>query len=503
MTERSNELLNALSARGIRILTENKQVRLRAPSGTVLPEDLKKVHNLREEIIDLLKREQSIVYIPLQPRAAGTAVPLAGLQRHAWNYFKESGRLSWRMCATLDRVRGVLKTNLLESCIETLVQRHESLRTRIVTEKDTPSQQIDLPCESTLETIDLSHVRTSDRDERARCCADDFIQEKIDLSVGPLFAAKLLKLSRSEHVLVLAADHMISDGESAATLRRELWTLYQQAERGLPFSLPIQSLQFADYAVWQQQTYDTWRKEHEAYWKRHLSDAPHVQLPVQKRSTMVHGPAGSRLIVPFGEILSGQLRDVAKRERVLLAMVVLTVYVAVLSRWCDQRDMVLTFVLNGRNRPELVNMIGFLVEHLHLRIDISSEDCLLDVLHRINLEFLAACDHRDFNRVPDIVPECKTDIYFNWISQNLPVQFMETNDKHIEVEPFPFVRKALPFTFGSFFADSPHGITWGVEYQQDLFSESTIEWFGHHLMLFSAELAQHPRARVASIPMEL
>lgn len=447
--------------------------------------------------------------IPLRPRLAGCPVPLTAGQLWLWDdMIKRGTRLSeWRMCAASVRILGPLNTCLMRRSIEAVVQRHESLRTRIIQVDGIPRQHIDAASDDHFEVIDLAKVSPINVQREAKHVAQEFIEEKIDLSVGPLFDAKLLRLSNREHVLILALDHIVSDAVSYGILSRDIWTLYNQAAQGLPFSLPQLPVQFADYAVWQQRTYDAWLKKHEAYWRGRLTGAPRIQLPLGNGLAEVKHPTVSMLHIPFGKALSAKLRDVARRERTLLPLVVLTVYAAVVSRWCSQGDLVLGFASHGRHsRPELENMIGFLATGLLLRIEITKEESFLDLLKRVNLEFYSACNHQGIGRLRDIVPECTIDVGFNWITTNWSRRSVHQKgeaDGPVKMQPFPiqtFRSVEAPFLkFVPLFSDTAAGIIVTVLYRPDLFAKSTIERFGHSLRLFAAEFTQRPLASVASI----
>src|SRR6202000_2033096 len=109
--------------------------------------------------------------------------------------------------------------------------------------------------------------------------AQQFADEPIDLSVGPVFEAALLRISVREHVLILLLDHIVSDAASWGILSKEIWTSYSQAAHGQSSLLPNLSVQFPDYAVWQQRTHGAWLRKHEAYWRGHLSGAPRIRMP--------------------------------------------------------------------------------------------------------------------------------------------------------------------------------------------------------------------------------
>lgn len=497
----SAELLSSLHQRGVRLWVNNGELRFQAPRGVLSPVDLDGLRAHRKEIIELMNEVEASRDIPLQPRATGCPAPLTALQVR-WRKWitQENGGLSQRICTAM-RVSGLLRVDLLRTSLEVVFRRHESLRTRIVLIDGVLAQIVDASCDLKLDVIDLSEVSPSTAESRVLRCSEEFSREKIDLSVGPLFAAKLFKLSVSEHVLILALDHMITDGVSNNIVCREIWTAYHQLVRGLAPSLPQLPVQFADYAVWQQRTYGAWLRRHELYWRRRLAGAPKIQIPIEDRLIEVKNPVGATLEIPFGDALSARLRIVARREGVLLPVVVLTIYLAAMSHWCNQRDLVLTFLSNARYRPELQGMVGFLANVLYLRVEVTDDDSLSTLLKRVNFEFHSAYEHQDFGWVPDLVPECSTELHFNWLPPNwISTLIDDAQEGHgaLRIQPFP-LSLTWPFKFIPWFSDSPAGVTVLVGYRPDIFERTTVERFGKSLVLFAEQLSGRPSARVLSL----
>jgi len=455
--------------------------------------------------MEALEGSQFSLDIPLRPRPIGCPVPLIESQVTYWNALsKLKEPLSIRLRAGSMRIIGLLNTLLLQNSIEAIVHRHDSLRTRIVIVQGTPRQLIDPPGNYHLAVVDLTTTSRADVEREARRLAEEFLERKIDLSIGPLFDAMLFRLSDCDHVLLLALDHIVGDGISNGILSREIWTLYNQAAEGLPTSLPEMPLQFADYAVWLQQTYSARKKKDEAHWIGRMAGAPHVQLPVDSDLARIEQPVGAVLHLPFGKALSSGLRNVAQRERTLLPIVVLATFVAVTSHWCNQRDISVVFVSHGRHqRPELENMIGDLGHLLYFRIAISDGDSLTDLLRRVRHEFLSGMDHQDF--VPEIPAE-RTELMFNWggfpaYSSRWSVGQLRNVASRLSIRPFR-VKEAWPVKFWPFFSDTPAGIVVTVHYRPDLLKGFMIEQFGDNLRAVADKFVQHPVASVTSLSLK-
>jgi hypothetical protein len=443
--------------------------------------------------------------VPLRPRAYGCPIPPTTVQQIALHIRKERKLgLTARFCAVGTRICGELSAPLLERSVGAVLRRHESLRTRLVSIGGADFQEVDPPSDYHLQIVDLSGSDPAHLEDELSREVEDFAQEKIDPAVGPLFAARLFRLSRDAHVFVLSLDHLITDGISNNILHREIWTLYSQGASGSEFSLPKLAVQLPDYAVWQERTCDLWRRQHEAYWRKRLAGAPDTQLPTDAG---LSGPRTSKeLSVAFGNPLSVRLRELARRERTLPAMVLLAVYLSVMSRWCNQRDLTLMFVESGRWRCELSDMIGFLSYGLHLRIRIGAEDSFLGLLRQVDAEYRCACEHQDFWRVPLLMPEWglgrEITLYFNYLTNVQSAAKRVPLD--LDLQPFP-VRREIPgvYRLPLFFHDSEEEITACIGYRTDLFLRSRMERLGCHLRSAAHELTARPTTRISSVLADL
>lgn len=444
--------------------------------------------------------EKTAAAIALGPRSRDCEVPLAASQARYWRYVQDTGGRSFRLCGAALRIRGDLDVDLLRRCIEMLVHRHESLRTRIELTGERLTQQIEPPGEYSLDLVDLTGEPGEQRESHATQIAEAFIDDPVDLRAGPLFATKVLRLSASDHVLVVLMDHIISDIASCGVFNRELWALYEQGARGEPLYLPELAVQFADFAVWQHRTYPAWLEKHGPYWRDRLGGAPPLRIPPDH--TVVEGqkPRGTAVHFPMGHGLSARLRELAQRKRTLLPLIVLTLYAPAIVKLCDENDLLIKFVSHGRyQRPELESMIGFLANSLHLRIILSKEDSFLSLLERIQTEFFAAYNHQDFDQAPCLVPECATEVFFNWLPAPAKGKRndleLAAKAEMLRKQPFP-VRSIRPIRFLPMFADSPAGIGVTVNYRSDLFSAITLERFGQNLRAIAEAFATNPDSSV-------
>lgn len=466
---------------------------------------------------------------PIQPRMAGSTIPLTAAQRRVWNISVSPNglRLSLRLCASAVRILGPLDSTLLSKSLALVVSRHEALRSRIISIDGIPRLHIEDINDYALSIFDLSNLSLPEARQEALRLAQEFIDRRIDLSTELFFEARAWKLRDDEYVLVLLIDHMVSDGTSNGILTRELWSLYDLAARGESPVLPKPAVQFGDYAVWQARTYSAWMREHSAYWREHLSGVQPTVLPTDGTLSEPEGAVGTTVHIPFGNELTASLRAAARREGTLLSVLVLVAYSVVTSHWCRQEDILLSFPSHERQRPILRNVVGLIAGVLPLRIQVLNGQTLRELLMQVKSELSSALRHRDFDRVPDFIPECVSEVSFNWQTTHSERgaldhhTVLECADAFIRSVPQdterdgeqPQVNKlrilSLPartphnLKFASVIFDTPDGLHMAVAFRPDLLKQSTIERFGRNLLSVAEQLAERPSTTIASAMSEL
>lgn len=500
-----NDLMSALQLRGVRLWTEDGQLHFRAAKGALSQQDIDTLRARRAAIIEALEAAELMQGIPTTRRPAlQEPVPLTALQMRRWKYISEqSAGLSERTCIVAQHVLGPLDVDTLQASLQRIVRRHEALRSKIVLVGGVAMQCVDddLRCELLL--VDLENVPANDPKKVARLC-EELVKEKVDLCAGPLVAAKVFRVSAHEHVLVIVAEHMISDAVSCEIMAKEMWAAYHQTVQGRQCVLPEVAVQFPDYVLWQHRTHRAWLAKHEDYWRKRVAGVACDKLPIDRTAREREPPVAEIVSFSLGEAVTARLRILARRERSLLSLLVLALYSAALARWLSQRDLLLAFVSNARDRPELQGVVGFLADYLHLRIEVDEEECFIDLLSRLTREFRSAYEHQDYGRVPDLIPQCLPELGFNWIPK------AETRESFgpksaadaLEVRPFP-LQLAFPLPrprkMSTLFRDTDAAVMGAVAYRPDLLAADAVEQFVHSLRCFARQVSQRPHVPLASI----
>lgn len=502
--ENIGELLRRLETRGVRLSLENGEIRFQAPAGALSAQELSYLKTRRQQIFAYLNAEHVLSpHRPIQPRPAGCPVPLTARQLQVWNWLgTQPSRDSLRIGYVSMRINGPLQIALLRASMDSVIQRHESLRTQIVETDGIPQQHVVGIRNCKLDLIDLSNLPETAFEATVRHLSEEFILQRISLSDDPLFAALLLTHSNDDGVLIIAMEHMICDGYSIEIASREIWTVYRRLAIGLKPELSELSVQFPDYAVWQQETYEAWMTAHSAYWLQHLSGVTPTRLPFSPTSDEFDFRMGSLEMISFGKELSLQIHRVAQQNKTMPALAVLMMYAVVMRWWCANSDLLIGISSNGRNRPQLVDMVGWLAGPLYLRLQIPEGACFLDLLTHVSHEFTQASLHYDFNHVPALIPECKTEIYFNWTPIFLRASqytgYPWIGDDSLVIQPFS-LEVPRPLEFLPFFFDDSAGITLRIEYRRDRFSPEYIREFAQRLLATARQFVANPSARIASI----
>jgi amino acid adenylation domain-containing protein len=405
------------------------------------------------------------------------------------------------------RLNGALDEAALRRALDRLVARHESLRTTFVPVDGAGFQCIGSPDIGFALALDDLTGLTNSKTQLERLI-DTEGMAVFDLQTGPLIRGRLIRLSSREHVLLITMHHMISDGWSVGVLVRELSALYSAYRAGEPDPLPPLAVQYADYAAWQRQ----WLSGEVlatqcAYWRQTLAQTPVLlDLPTdRKRPPRQDYTAGC---VPF-ELdvqLSADLNAASRRHGMTVFMILLAGWAVVLSRMSGQKDVVIGSPTANRRRVELEGLIGFFVNTLALRVDLTGDPTIEELLRRVKAAALGAQEHQDlpFEQVVELLAPVRSaahtplfQVMFAWQnnkkdSLQLPGLEVEPLDSGYFVAKFDLTLHAWP---------SGKCIVGGLEYATALFDRETAERYVGYLRMALVSIARSTGLLVAAIPL--
>jgi amino acid adenylation domain-containing protein len=392
---------------GHSLLATRVVARLRANFSIDLP--LRKLFELPTvaglaEHIDFLRRHQwGISVPPIVPVSHDRPIPLSSSQRRLWFLQKlHPGLIAYNIPATF-RITGAVNVEALKQALDEVVNRHEILRTRFVEIDGQPLQEILPTAAIELRVIDLSHLSKGQAEVEGEKLCTEASRQPYNLAEAPLMRAELLRLCDDDHVFILNFHHIVCDGSSLIIFYQELASLYEAFLEGKDSNLPSLPIQYADYAVWQHELLQGEALESQlAYWKRQLGTGlAALNLPTDYERPVVQSYRGARLTKAFSEELTKDLKDLSRREGVTLFMTLLATLDMLLSRHTGQTDIIVGSTIAGRNRPETDGLIGFFINALALRMDLSGNPTFPELLKRVREVCLDAYTNQDlpFERV--------------------------------------------------------------------------------------------------------
>ncbi|MFD2051925.1 amino acid adenylation domain-containing protein [Mesorhizobium calcicola] len=362
--------------------------------------------DLAESIVEVLSRSGPQELPAIAAVSRHEPLVLSFAQQRLWFLAQlDPSSANYHMPLAL-RLRGALDRSAWRRSLDRLFARHEALRSVFVAPEGKPQVWL-LPPDAGLPVVEHD---LRDRPD-AQAALLDLCREEahtpFDLSRGPLMRARLMRISDEEHVFLLSQHHIVSDGWSMGVLVRELGRLYRAFEAGQDDPLPPLAIQYPDYAAWQRQWLSGERLQTQAqYWRDALSGAPaRLALPTDRPRPAQQSFAGAGVPVVIDAALTRGLKGLASQHGTTVFMTVLAAWAAVLSRLSGQDDVVVGVPSANRGRREIEELIGFFVNTLALRVDLSGAPSVAQLLERTRRTALAAQEHQDlpFEQVVEIV----------------------------------------------------------------------------------------------------
>jgi amino acid adenylation domain-containing protein len=435
-----------------------------------------------------LSREEKLALIARlarQKERAARAFPLSFAQQRLWFLDRlEPGNHTHNVFRAITW-NGPLDAGALRRALSEIVRRHEALRTTFPEVEGEPRQKVapaaDLPL--TIEAVDdLAHARRVAEEESRRA---------FDLGHGPVFRARLLRVSTEEHVLLLTVHHIAFDGWSMGLLFKELTVLYRAFSESLPSPLPEPAVQYPDFAAWQRERLTDERLGGElAWWRDRLAGFPnYLDLPSDRQRPAGGSFRGAMESFVLPPELSEAVRALARREGATPFMVLLAAFHLLLFRITEQGAFLIGTNVAGRNRTELEGVIGFFSEILLLRAKVDRGAPFRALLDWVRSDTLDAQAHQElpFERlVEELQPErhlSHNPLYqVLFVFQNVPGGMVELPG--VKLGGLPLERGFAKLDLTLDMVERGGGFAGFFEYNTDLFDRETIARLsGHFLQL--------------------
>ncbi|HEX6045329.1 MAG TPA: amino acid adenylation domain-containing protein [Pyrinomonadaceae bacterium] len=434
--------------------------------------------------------------------------PLSYPQQRLWFLYQmEPASAAYNMSLAF-RLSGPLQVDALQWSLDEIVRRHEILRTTFDMLDQQPVQLVSGAGTLPLVVMDLSAIPPSVREAEAEMFVSEETERSFDLLRGPLIRANLMRLNVDEHVLLVTMHHIISDGWSQTVLLNELGALYEAAVAGRPSPLPELSIQYGDFAEWQREWLQGAVLDQQLeYWRQHLAGAPPaLELPTDRPRPAVQSFNGERESFVLSRDLSARLSELSRREDTTLFMTLLAAFYVLLHRYTGETDIVLGTPVANRRRQELESLIGFFVNTLALRANLSGEPSFRELLAQVREVSLGAfadgdlpfemvveelCSIRDRSRNPlfqvmfalQNMPDAAS------LSLGLDITAVHVKTTRAQFDLILDVTELDGQLHGTFI------------YNTDLFDASTIQLIAAHFKVLLAGVVAGPGQAIGALPL--
>lgn len=499
---RIDDFTRALQRKGVILWHDHGQLCFKAPKGALSDVDRDGLRSWKQQIVMRLRGSQ--VESSHFSGSPITIVPLAFSQLAHWQLYRLKERPAIRQVASATRIQGFLDAEAFQKSVSELIRRHEALRTRIVVLNESPIQVIDQQGKARVETIDLTSLPYESVGERVESIIRNLILEPIDVALGPLFGLVLVRTRSDEHVLVLAMEHMISDGQSLNILLRDLFSAYAQILRGVPIELPPVALQFREHVIRQRRDHERWVETHRAYWDTWLSACKFARFPDDQ-----HLGAGGRgwgtIPIRIDRDMRSRLYDWSRQMKTSLVLALFTTYVALVMRWCGTSDVVVQYVTDGRTTPAVEHTVGYFGSVLYLSISLAETDTFADLLRRVTDQYCDSYEHADssfFTAQPDGWKFSRATA-FNWVpapdKQGTQMELLG----ELALSRIPFTHPMLQGLEldgdpSVLLYDNGEEITGDVFFPFNRFSPTTMQRFASNFTELASSLVSQPNMHVIS-----
>jgi amino acid adenylation domain-containing protein len=437
------------------------------------------------------------------PVDRGAPIPPSFAQQRLWFLEQLDGTGGAYHIPMSLRLRGVLDRGALTRALDRIVARHESLRTTFPAVDGEPVQRIAPVEESAFRLVEHDLSSSTDAEDALGRLMADESGAPFDLVHGPLVRGRLVRVAPDDHVLLVTMHHIVSDGWSMGVFARELGALYGAFARGQADPLPALPAQYADYAAWQRRWVDGELLERQAdFWERSLAGAPELlELPTDRARPRMQDFAGASLPIELDAELTAALKALSRRHGTTLFMTLLAGWAVVLGRLAGQGDVVVGTPTAGRERAETEDLIGFFVQTLALRVELSGAT-VAELLARVRARALEAQQHQDipFEQVVERVRPARSLAYhplfqvlFAWqsaLGEPVALPGLEAGDAAESAQV------TAKFDLSLTLWEDDGRIAGGLNYATALFDRATVERHARYLRRALEEMAADESQRV-------
>ncbi|MFK0730752.1 MAG: condensation domain-containing protein, partial [Gloeotrichia echinulata HAB0833] len=502
------EFLQELASQNVELWKDGEQLRYFAPQDVLTPTFLKKLKEHKTEILAFLQDNGNI----------SRFYPLSHGQQGLWFLYQLAPESAAYNVAFTTHIHSDLNVPALQRAFQSLITRHATLRTTFLQNGNKPIQEIKAYQEVCFEEIDAS---TWNQDQLIKKVIEVY-QRPFNLETGPVVRVSLFTKSAHYHTLVLAIHHIAVDGLSFGILLDELRLFYQAENEGLEVSLPPISWQYTNYVQWQAKMLasSTGEKLWD-YWQKKLSgELPVLNLPTDNSGSQIYQDEGASYTFEINKELASQLTGLAMSEGATLYMILLAAFQILLHKYTGQEDIIVGSPSSCRNQAELTRTVGFFLNMLALRVNLSGNPIFQEFLSQVRQTVLEAISYQDYpspllveklqlHRDPTLKPLFR--VAFNLVKVSQIGEILDllnpsqvntrVNWGGLLLEPFQIPQEEGQNDLILNLLETSDSLIGTIKYSKNLFNQTTITRLIDNFHTLLAGIVANPQQRISELPL--
>lgn len=496
-----------MNSQGVRLWVEGDKLKYEAPPNVMSESLVSEVRNLRAELMTILTGSAAApIFGPIAPRKKDGDPPLSYAQQRLWLLTELNRNSAAYNVSIALALMGELRLDLLEKSIDEIVRRHEVLRSNILSVDGQPRQIIHQDVAVKVKTIDLRQAADVRQNLEARL--RQYAREPFILDCEPLLRVRVFRISEGESVLLITAHHVVADLWSMEIFAGELSQIYSALQQGRERLLAELPIQYGDFAAWQRELAGSAKLQQQVeYWRERLHGAPELlSLPTDFARPKEQTFSGAVTTRVLSKTASEGIVSLAQAEGCTLFMAMLTVFQALLGRYSGQADICVGTPVANRSQRETQGLIGFFLNTLVLRTDLSADPSFLALLRQTRQECLNAYDNQDvrFETVLEAVQPGRDASHHPLFQVMLVVQSpaeARLQMPGLVATPIPVENQTAKFDLTLFVIRQGEHLHAMLEYNTDLFREITANRLLESFSVLLQGAIQDPECPISQLSL--
>jgi thioesterase domain-containing protein/acyl carrier protein len=405
------------------------------------------------------------------------------------------------------KLLGRLDAGLAERAFQLMVERHEVLRTTFRSADGEPVQVVAPNVSITVPVVDVRQFPEAQREKEAERVTLEVAKKKFDLTTSPLVRATLLRFHEEEHIILVTVHHIVADGWSIGIMAQEFGDFYQALAEQREPNLPELSIQYADFAIWQQEWLQSEALAAQTvYWKQKLTGLKPLEIEPDFPRPAIQTSNGTITSVLLPRELTDAVKEFSNQQGVTLYTTALAAFKMLLRHCSGQSDIAVGTQVAGRNQVELENLVGVFINTLLLRSEVTGDLKFIDLLRRVDDTVTEAIANQEtpFERLVELLRP-KRDLSrnplfgINFIYQRA---FIKNRDfAGISLIDIPSRSPGAIYDLNFFMVERIEGWRWSCEYNTDLYSAQTVQRMLASFQDFLRAIVENPERKVSEFQL--